>query len=109
MKTVKQNTEKNTISKFYLLLVLATTVGFAQEENQTVGVAQTQTTQVETVVKSEPVEQDGLKTRTKSNQTNERTTRPNGQDDGNPFPPKNLVKSGKPFRAKYDIKANKKV
>lgn len=49
------------------------------------------------------------KQKTKSNQTNERTTKPNGQDDGNPFPPKSTLKQESSVKPGYNVKANKKV
>ena len=149
MKTLNQKSGKNTFSKFYLLAVLATTIGFAQTEKQTqetdskaksdlssaslhnnpafqenkmqgqmlsvssdgkvesIDDWQTQTSIAPKNVDNEPVLI--TKQRTKSNNTNERTTKPNGQDDGNPFPPKNLLKKGSTQIATYDVKANKKV
>ena len=149
MKSTNQNSGKNTFSKFYILAVLATTIGFAQTEKPTqetdlktksdlssanlhnnpafqenkmqgqmlrvssdskvegIDDWQTQTSIAPADVTTEPVVI--TKQKTKSNQTNERTTKPNGQDDGNPFPPKSVEKNGKPQKATYDLKANKKV
>ena len=149
MKSTNQKSGKNTFSKFYILAVLTTTIGFAQTEKQTqetdskaksdlssanlhnnpafqenkmqgemlkvssdskvesIDDWQKQTSKAPADVNTEPVVI--TKQRTKSNNTNERTTKPNGQDDGNPFPPKSLVKKGSPQIATYDVKANKKV
>ena len=128
MKSTNYNTGKNTINKFYLLMVLATTIGFAQTEKATQEIEKAKSDLSSAGANTNPAFQENkmsgemtsvsgeitepvqvLKTRTKSNQTNERTTKPNGQDDGNPFPPKSVEKNGKPQKATYDLKANKKV
>jgi len=152
MKNSNQNSVKNTSNKFYFLMVLATTIGFAQTEksseetvkaksdmssasaqtnpyfkdNQMAGEMlrnseaissdskvegiddwQTQASKAPADVNTEPVVI--TKQRTKSNNTNERTTKPNGQDDGNPFPPKSLVKEESSIKSGYNVKANKKI
>ncbi|MFV8358283.1 hypothetical protein ACNQGB_19135 [Flavobacterium sp. XS1P32] len=129
MKSTNQNSEKNVFNRTCLLLVLATTIGFAQTEKQTQeNDAKAKSNLSTTGAQNNPYFKDNtsqgtmlsvsgeskepvqvLKTRTKSNQTNERTTKPNGQDDGNPFPPKSQSSNGKPQIATYDLKANKKV
>lgn len=149
MKSTNHKSGKNTFNKFYILAVLATTIGFAQTEKQTqendskaqsdlssasvhnnpafqenklqgemlkvssdgkvegIDDWQKQSAKAPTDVNTEPVAI--TKQKTKSNNSNERTTKPNGQDDGNPFPPKSIISKGRPDRASYDLKANKKV
>jgi hypothetical protein len=144
MKTTSNKSRRNTINKYYLLMVLASTIGFAQTEkkseespfkaksdlssaniksnpyykdNQTAGEMskisndgkvegiddwQTQSTKTATDVSLEPVQV--TKTRTKNNQTNERTTKPNGQDNGNPFPQKKSVSNV--LKTKHDTAKN---
>lgn len=128
MKTLNQKSGKNTINKFYFLMVLASSIGFAQTEKPTQEIEKAKSNLSSAVANTNPYFKENqlagemtsvsaeitepvqaLKTRTKSNQTNERTTRPNGQDDGNPFPPKSVVKKGSPLKSTYDVKANKKI
>ncbi|WP_304197830.1 hypothetical protein [Flavobacterium alvei] len=123
MKSTHHTSEKNTINKYYLLMVLATSIGFAQTEKSTQDIVKAKSdlssaaaitnpyfkensmsgeiTSVSDEI-TEPVQV--LKTRTKSNQTNERTTRPNGQDDGNPFPQKSSVSNV--LKTKHDTAKN---
>jgi len=109
-------------------MVLATTIGFAQTEKSSEETVKAKSdlssasAQTNPYFKSssnsgemvriagnntEPI--DITKQRTKSNNTNERTTKPNGQDDGNPFPPKSLVKEESSIKPGYNVKANKKI
>ena len=125
MKTTIKKSGKKTFSAIYIIAILSTTMGFAQTEN-TLLVKKSDMSSTST--QSNPLYQDNqtagemplssgsvtepaqvTKQKTKSNNTNERTTRPNGQDDGNPFPPKSQSSKGKPQTATYDVKANKKV
>ena len=127
MKSTNHNSGKNTINKFYLLMVLATSIGFAQTEKSTQEIEKTKSDLSSAGTNNNPYFKENqlagemaplngnitepiviTKQRTKSNNTNERTTKPNGQDDGNPFPPKNATKKGSPTRAGYDVVVNKK-
>ena len=129
MKSTNQNSEKNTLNKLYLFMVLASTIGFAQTEKQTQENASKVKSNLSSAsVQSNPYFKDNTlegtmrsistentepivitKQKTKSNNPNERTTYPNGTDDGNAFPPKSNSSNGKPQKATYDIKTNKKV
>lgn len=123
MKTTNNKSGKRTFSAIYIIAVLSTTMGFAQTEESSLHVKSNLSN-----TKSNPLYQDNQMTgenpstsdaiidavqainpKTKSTIANERTTRPNGQDDGNPFPPKTHSSKGRPMRATYDVKANKKV
>ncbi|HQF48294.1 MAG TPA: hypothetical protein PLZ71_06510 [Flavobacterium alvei] len=128
MKSTHHKSEKNTINKYYLLMVLATSIGFAQTEKSTQDIVKAKSDLASTGAITNPYFKENsmsgemtsisdettepvqiLKTRTKSNQTNERTTRPNGQDDGNPFPPKSTLKQESSVKPGYNVKANKKI
>ena len=144
MKSTNYKSGKNTINKLYLLMVLATTIGFAQTEKKsdkssfkaksdlssankntnpyfkentmsgempkisndgkTEGLDDWHTISAKASadVSSEPVLI--TKQRTKSNNANERTTRPSGQDDGNPFPQKGTVSNV--LKTKHDTAKN---
>ncbi len=128
MKTLNYKSGKSTISTFFLLMVLATSIGFAQTEKPVQEIVKAKSDLSNVSLQNNPAFQENkmqgemtmvsgeitepvqsLKTRTKSNQTNERTTKPDGQDDGNPFPPKSSLTKGKPQKAGYDLKENKKI
>jgi len=123
MKTTKHKSGKNTINKFYLLMVLATSIGFAQTEKSTQETLKAKSdfssasaqhnpyfknnaNQGEMVSVAEnntdPIEI--TKQKTKSNNTNERMAKPNGQDNENPISQKGSVSNV--LKTKHDTAKN---
>jgi hypothetical protein len=123
MKSINHKSENNTINKYYLLMVFATSFGFAQTEKPTQETLKAKSDLSSTSAQHNPYfknnanqgemvsvaenNKDSIeitKQKTKSNNTNERIVKPNGQDDENPFPPKSSVSNV--LKTKHDKAKN---
>ena len=114
MKTTKHKSGKNTINKFYLLMVLATSIGFAQTEKSTQETLKAKSdlsssiTQHNPYFKNNAIQGDMVSISGNNSDSveisSQRTTIPKGQDNENPFPQKGSVSNV--LKTKHDTAKN---
>ena len=115
MKTTKHKSGKNTINKFYLLMVLATSIGFAQTgkqaEESTIKAKSdlsSASTQNNPYFKNNAIQGDMVSIPGNNSDSveisSQRTTIPKGQDNENPFPQKGSVSNV--LKTKHDTAKN---
>ena len=107
MKTSNHKSGNNTISKFYLFMVLATSIGFAQTEKPTSDLSSA-STKNNPYYKNNAIQGEMVSLNRNNSDSveisSQRATKPNGQDNENPFSQKGSVSNV--LKTKHDTAKN---